>query len=168
MKRYFVFTRLLTVLLVLAGLAAGPSVLGAKESELKIVRVFTGWRDAESFKRISEYFDGKEHTGGEVVLRTHPELRAGYYFLARVTNPGTALDAKLVLQVVLPGNEVPHTFTFPVSLSTKSTVFNLGLTGADWPDAKSHPVAWKLDVVGGDGQVLTTEKSYLWERPAGS
>jgi len=44
-------------------------------------------------------------------------------------------------------------------------VLNLGLTGTDWPDAKTNPVAWKLDVLAADGRVLASEKSYLWEKP---
>lgn len=167
MKTPNVRRRLSIALLISGFLAALPSLAVAKESELKIVRVFTGWREAGSFKRISEYFDGREHTGGEVVLRTNSEARGGYYFLTRITNPGAPIEGKLVLQVILPGDNAPRSFTFPVSLPTKATVFNLGLTGSDWPDQKVHPVAWKLDVVAADGSVLTAEKSYLWEKPAG-
>jgi hypothetical protein len=162
-----VLPRRLITLLVLGCVVLLPSVAPAKDGDVKVVRVFTGWRDAASFKRISEYFDGKENSGREVVLRTHSEERAGYYFLTRIANPGAPVDAKLVLQVVLPGNTVPRTFTFAAALPAKDTVFNLGLTGGDWPDPKVYPVAWKLDVTAADGRVLATEMSYLWERPAG-
>ncbi|MBN8527563.1 MAG: hypothetical protein J0M02_19695 [Planctomycetes bacterium] len=64
--------------------------------DLSIVRTFTGWRDGASFKRISEYFDGKENTGRETVLRTHPEQRTGYYFLVRVANPGAPLPVRFM------------------------------------------------------------------------
>ncbi len=167
MKTALVRSRFPTLLFILGFLAALPSFGAAKEGELKIVRVFTGWREAASFKRISEYFDGKENTGGEIVLRTNAEQRGGYYFLTRIANPGAPVEAKLVLQIVLPGNVTPRTFTFPASIPTKDTVFNLGLTGTDWPDKKVNPVAWKLDVVTADGRTLATEKSYLWEKPAG-
>ena len=30
---------------------------------------------------------------------------------------------------------------------------------------KANPVAWKLDILGPDGHVLASEKSYLWEKP---
>lgn len=156
-----------SIFFLLAGFfAVLPLLALAKDGDLKIVRVFTGWRDAASFKRISEYFDGQEHSGSEVVLRTNAGDRGGYYFLTRISNPGAPVEAKLVLQIVLPGNAAPRSFTFPTSLSGGSTVFNLGLTGADWPDKRLHPVAWKLDVITSDGQTLTTEKSYLWEKPA--
>lgn len=146
--------------------AALPSALLAKEEDLTIVRVFTGWRDAASFKRISEYFDGKENTGGEAVLRTHPDQRGGYYFLVRTANPGAARSVKASLEVITAADAKPVSYTFPAELKAGATVFHLGLTGADWPDAAANPVAWKLDLLDAEGAVLATEKSYLWEKPA--
>ncbi len=143
-----------------------PSTAPAKEADLTVVRVFTGWRDAASFKRISEYFTGRENTGGEAIIRTHPDQRAGYYFLVRVKNPGTPLAVKFSLQLILPSNPKVQTFTFPADFQRGDTVLNLGLTGEDWPNPKANPVAWKLDIVGPDGHVLASEKSYLWEKPA--
>ncbi len=139
----------------------------ASATDLTIVRVFTGWRDAASFKRISEYFDGKENTGGEAVLRTHPDQRGGYYFLVRVTNPAAARPATARLQVITHTDAKPQTFTFTPALKAGATVFHLGLTGPDWPDAKADPVAWKLELTDAEGKVLATEKSYLWDKPAG-
>ena len=140
----------------------------AKEGDLKIVRVFTNWRDASSFKRISEYFDGKENTGGELVLRTHPEERSGCYFLLRVANGSTNVAVKLQLTLVTPTSAKPATFSFPVDLKSGDTVINLGLTGADWPDKKANPVAWKIDLLGTDGKSLASNASYLWEKPNGN
>jgi len=137
----------------------------ASASELTIVRAFSGWRDAASFKRISEYFDGKENTGHETVLRTHAAERAGYYFLVRTNNPGAPVAAQLKLQLIAPTEPKLRNFNFSADLKSGEAVLNLGLTGSDWPDAKANPVAWKLDVVAADGRVLATEKSYLWEKP---
>jgi hypothetical protein len=155
--------------------AALPSVAlslpnGAKEDTpsggLTVVRVFTGWREAASFKRISEYLDGRENTGGEAVLRTHPDQRGGFYFLVRAANPGAARSVKANLEIITTANAKPLSFSFPAELKPGDTVFHLGLTGADWPDAKLNPVAWKLDLLDSDGRILATEKSYLWEKPA--
>ncbi len=152
--------RILALLLALCGavpaFAAGPS----------IVRVFPGWRDAASFKRISEYFDGKENNGGEIVVRTHPDQRGGYYFLVRLANPGGPADVRLHLTVVTPDSATPREFTFPVSLPSGDKVCNLGLTGKDWPDAKVNAVAWKLTVLDADGREVATAKSYLWDKPS--
>jgi hypothetical protein len=140
--------------------------VSAPAAELTIVRAFSGWRDAASFKRISEYFDGKENTGGRRLIRSHPDQRAGYYFLIRTANPGAPAAVKIALQLSLPGDPKLRSFSFPADLPAGETVIDLGLTGPDWPDAKTNPMAWKLEILAADGRVLATEKSYLWEKPA--
>jgi hypothetical protein len=172
------FSPLLFAILAATVSAALPAILSAKASataealakagDVSIVRVFTGWRDAASFKRISEYFDGKENTGGGILLRTQPDQRAGYYFLVRAANSGAPVAVTVSVQMITPTDAKPRTYTFSTALKSGETVLNLGLTGIAWPDAKANPVAWKLDLLSADGQVLATEKSYLWEKPAGS
>lgn len=142
------------------------SALPLSAVDLTIVRVFTGWRDGASFKRISEYFDGKENTGDATILRTHPEQRTGYYFLLRVTNPGAPLKAKFQLQLISSGAPVQPAVVFPAEIAPGSGVYQLGLTGPEWQNPKSQPVAWQVQVVADDGRVLASEKSYLWEKPA--
>ena len=138
----------------------------SRADEVHFVRVWPGWRDAASFERISEFFDGKENSGSQVLLRTHPEIRAGFYFLARAANSGPAQPAaKLILSVIKPASPHPVSYTFPIALSAGDTVFNVGLTGDDWVGPKVHPVAWKIEIVATDGRLLGVEKSFLWEKP---
>jgi hypothetical protein len=142
-------------------------LLSVQAAEVEFVRVWPGWRDAESFERISEYFNGEENTGREVVLRTHPEERAGFYFLVRVANPGDLLsNARFVLNVISPASPDPKETVFPVEVPRRSKVFQLGLTGPDWTNSEIHPVAWKLELRSADGQVLASAQSFLWEKPA--
>ena len=150
-------------LILVFSLLVTPALVAA---DVTLVRVFTGWRDAASFKRISEYFDGRENTGGEAVLRTHPDQRGGYYFLVRVANAGAPRSVTARLSIISSANAKPRDFSFTPALGGCDTVFHLGLTGADWPDAKASPVAWKLELTDAGGQVLASEKSYLWEKPA--
>lgn len=152
--------RLFSSLALFAALAAS-----AAAADVTIVRVFTGWRDAASFKHISEYFGGRENTHGEAMLRTHPDQRAGYYFLVRAANSGAPVAVKVRVQMITPTDAKPKTHLFATELKSGETVLNLGLTGGDWPDAKANPVAWKLDLLSADGHVLATEGSYLWEKP---
>ena len=140
--------------------------VSASAADLRIVRVFSGWREAGSFKRISEYFTGRENTGGEVVLRTRPEQRGGYYFLVRTRNAGAAFEGSLDFQVVLPNSPQPRVFKFRATVPAGDAVFNLGITGTDWPGRDTDAVAWKLDLRNSAGESLATEKSYLWEKPA--
>ena len=144
-------------------------VLGvsAQAADVKFVRIWPKWRDAQSFERISEYFTGKENPGSQVILRSQPASRPGFYFLARVKNSGPALaTAKIVVSVIKPDSPQAKAYTYPTALPAGDTVFNLGLTGADWPSEKINPVAWKIEVLGPDGQLLAVQKSFLWEMPA--
>jgi len=140
--------------------------LSASAADVSIVRVFTGWRDAASFKRISEYFTGRENTGGETVLRTQPAERGGYYFLVRTDNDRAPFAGTLAIRVIVPDSPDARLFKFAVDVPAGNAVYNLGLTGTDWPDRKVDAVAWKLEVLGPGGEVLATQTSYLWEKPA--
>lgn len=140
-----------------------PALLcGATE----IVRVWPAYRDDASFRRISEYLNGQENTGAEIVLRTQAEPRDGYYFVTRVKTDSAVAGASFVLEVVQPGNPEVHTHTFAVDLPGGEKVYNLGLTGSDWPDAKARPAAWHLTVRAADGTVLAERASFLWSSSA--
>jgi len=158
--RHFLLSGLLALAFV--------SVARAADAGIAVVRVFPEWRAEGSFKRISEYFTGVENTGGEVVLRTHPEKRGGYYFLVRLTHAGAPQAVKFILTLITPDSAVSKVFTFPATVPDGKTVFNLGLTGADWTNPKLNPVAWKLDITDESGRAIAKEKSFLWEKPAGA
>jgi hypothetical protein len=152
--------RLLPVLLLLALPAAAPA------AGVEFVRVISGWRDAASFQRVSEYFGGRENTGGMIVLRMRPGERAGFYWLVRLKNDGAPVPgAKFELQVITPAAPEPKTFTFAAAVPAGSALYELGLTGADWPDAKARPAAWRLRLLAADGHTLIGEQSFLWELP---
>lgn len=138
----------------------------AHAASLEIARVFTGWRDAASFQRLTEYLDGRESTGGITMLRSRPGERAGYYWLVRLKNGGASLPgAKFELQVITPAAPEPKTFTFSADIPAGSPLYQLGLTGADWPGPKARPVAWHLQVLAADGTTLIAKESFLWEMP---
>jgi hypothetical protein len=152
--------RSLAALLVLV-----PAVVwgaAASAPNLRLVRVWPEWRTADSFVRISEYFGGKENTGGQTVLRSQPQERAGYYFLVRAEGKNAVAGARVELQVLLPGVERPKIVAFPAAIPAGGDVFLIGLTGADWPGEKTRPVAWRVAVLAADGAVLAEEKSFLW------
>lgn len=139
----------------------------ARAADVEFVRVWPAYREADSFDRIREYFGGSEAAGREVVLRTQPVERAGYYFLVRVKRSTAPAGTRFELSVIHPGTPEPKTYTFPADLPRSEVVFQLGLTGADWAAGpKGNPVAWKLALVDGQGRVLADQKSFLWEKPA--
>jgi hypothetical protein len=143
------------------------TALLAHAGEAEFVRVWPGWRDAESFDRIGEYFGRGEGDSGGIVVRTQPDARAGYYFLVRVKSAQALTGARFELSIVRPDSPETKPFTFPAALRSGDTVFQLGLTGAAWPGGKkASPVAWKLALVASDGRLLAEQKSFLWEKPA--
>src|SRR5205085_7644938 len=122
---------------------------------------------ADYFERIGEYFGRSESAGREIVLRTQAAERAGYYFLVRVKNHAAVPGAKCEVSVIRPDMPEAKVYNFPVTLRSKETVFQLGVTGADWPAGqKANPVAWKIALLSADGAVLAEHKSFLWEKPA--
>jgi hypothetical protein len=160
----FAMQRLLRFLplALLLGLTASAHAAG-----LEIVRISVRWRDTDSFRRVSEYLDGQENTGGITVLRTQPDNRVGCYWLMRLKNDGVPdARARFELQVITPAAPEPKTFILTGDIPTGQSLFELGVTGADWPPTKAQPPAWRLCILDADGKVLVVEKSLLWEKPA--
>ncbi|MES1167393.1 MAG: hypothetical protein ABUL68_05260 [Pseudomonadota bacterium] len=138
-------------------------------AEVGGVRVWPGYRTADSFDRIGLYFNGGENPPGETIVRTRPAVRAGYYFLVRLDNPAAAMaGASFELSVVTPASPAPQVFAFKADLPAGSHAFDLGLTGADWPGPKAAAVAWLLTVRAPDGSELAHQQSFLWARPDGT
>ena len=138
-------------------------------AELRAIRVWPGYRTSESFERISEYFSGQENPGNDTYLRSQPAVRDGFYFMVRLKNKGAAVEgARAEVQVITPDSPLPKTVsTFaPTTLRAGSHVYQVGLTGTDWPDATIQPVAWLVRFVSADGTELAREQSFLWSLPA--
>ena len=155
--------RSLAPLLLLVLLPAAP----VSAADLEIVRVFTGWHTAESFHRLGEYFGAKEKNEGITVFRTQAGEHSGYYWLVRLKNKSSRMSGnRFELQVISPSAPEAKTYTFPADIPPGSSVFQLGLTGTDWPGAKSRPVAWQLRLLAADGTSLLAKESFLWELPA--
>ena len=162
-RRHSLFALLLAFVVVFS-----PFAPAARAADATFDRLGPSWRDTDSFDRITEFLGGSEPTGGRTLLRTQPASRAGYYFLLRVkTTAALTTGATFELRVIRPDAPEPKLFFFPATAPSGDTVFDLGLTGADWPGGKkANPVAWKLTLLSADGRVLTEHKSFLWEKPA--
>lgn len=159
----FLPARILLAACILA--LAGCAGHAPKSGNVEVVRVWPGYRAAASFDRISEYFTNKENPGDEIILRTRPENRAGYYFFTRLKTPSDIEGARIVLDLITPDSPEPKTFTFPAPPLRKGAVLlNPGLTGDDWPDADAHPTAWRLRLLAADGSELFAQQSYLWSK----
>ena len=152
--------RLLFVLCVAGAATAAPA------PEFALVRVWPGWKEAEDFTRLREYFGAAPDSGPRRVLRTSPDQRAGFYFLVR-TRGAAVPAAVLELAVLRPDGPEPVTHRFPAALRAGGEVLELGLTGDAWPGGKrAQPVAWRLRVLGAGDRLLAEERSFLWVDPA--
>lgn len=154
------FLKVSLLFLIFSTLASALSA-----AEVTFVRIWPAWREAASFERISEYFGGKENTGRQTVVRTQATQRSGFYYLVRTDNPGDAITgARFELKVIRPDSPVARTYAFPAAVPAGGHVFNLGLTGADWPGQDTQPVAWHLRLLTADGCELGSGQSFLWSK----
>ena len=163
--------RVLLPVVVLISLAvAAPIQVGAGDAgEVRITRVWTRYREAHEFVRLSEYFSGKENTGSAIVLRSQPGQRDGFYFTVRVdaSGGGTLESGRVVVHIVAPDSDKPRTFDLPFETKPRHSLrFEIGVTGSDWKYGKSMPLAWKLEFFDSSGKPLASEQSFLWEKPA--
>lgn len=139
--------------------------LSAVGHAAEVVRVWPGYRSAESFQTIGEFFGKKEYTGGRLVLRTQPENRNGYYFLTRIEKADAIPGATARVQLIFAGSPLAKTYEFPVAIPEGKSVLNLGITGSDWPGAGVKPLAWRVTLLRPDGSELLSEHSFLWAQP---
>jgi hypothetical protein len=137
----------------------------ADAADVKFVRVWPDYRTADSFTRVGEYFGGKEHTP-ELLVRSQPAARDGFYFLARVKSAEALPGAILAIETVQPGSDIPSVHFLSVDLPQGSRAVLAGLTGNDWPSAKVKPTAWRLRLLSSGGVELARQHSFLWTLPA--
>ncbi len=148
---------------LLAALALAAPVL-ASAADVRLVRVWPEYRDSSRFVRIAEYFGGREKSP-ELVVRSQPDSRAGYYFLARFQSSEALPGSVLVLEYFMPGEELARVQFFPLDLPKGSRAVLAGLTGEDWPGARVEPTAWRLRLLGPTGTEVAREQSFLWSLP---
>jgi hypothetical protein len=144
------------------GLAAEPR---PPQAEPARPRVTAGYRAAEQFYRIAEFFTPGERTGGDIIRRSQPDERAGYYFTVRLRRyPYRDFVTEAIrLEVILPGDVEPSLFTFSLGpQQRRNPLILIGLTGEDWPDRRAVPLAWRLSFVDAEGTVFARDKSFLW------
>ncbi len=153
-------SRLSIVSLLALALASAASA-----ADVKFVRVWPDYRTADSFTRVGEYFGGKENTP-ELLVRSQPAERDGFYFLARFKSSEALPGAILAIETVQPGSDIPSVHFLSLDLPQGSRAILAGLTGNDWPSAKVKPTAWRLRLLSPSGAELARQQSFLWTLPA--
>jgi hypothetical protein len=136
---------------------------------VRVSYVYPRWQDDAQFRRISEYFTGRENTGGDIVVRTHSPVRSGLYF--RIGLPvGTQFPAHSTGTVEYIRSDSPdvrtHVFDLPALSLNPFTEICLGLTGESWPKRDLSLVAWRFTLKDNTGAILARRQSFLWALPA--
>ena len=119
------------------------------------------------FKRIPEFFTGKEFSGWKVYCRTNPADREGFYFVVKVTGdvPQSSADCHWLLEWITPLDPTAQQkkVSLPAQNILGKEVF-IGLTGSDWPDPSVQPIAWSLSLVDSKEGILGKSQSFLWSK----
>lgn len=152
--------------LIVFGLIASNATDAREAEKDTITRIWTEYRDEQSFVRLSEYFDGKENPGKAILLRTQPESREGFYFSIRLngTNGQPLQPGTLRLHIIAPDAENAESYDFALtSTNRKPSLVELGVTGSDWKYGDVLPLAWKIEILDSSGATMASQKSFLWE-----
>lgn len=164
--------RLLTSLALLCAVLATGLLPNAVIARPEIARLWTGFREARSFVRLSELFTGKENPGKRVILRSQPGERTGFYYIVRLVDRDRhpVPDGTVVLHVIPPDGDEPHVYRFPFKGDGRHKLrLDVGLTGKDWPyDREQLPLAWKIEILDATGALIDSRESFLWSRPRDS
>lgn len=132
----------------------------AARADLKILSA--QYREADSFKRISEHLTGQESQGRYAIYRTDAQRRSGFYISLKADRETTlATLATLSIQYVRPGSQDIEEATIPAPAPSKKRLL-IGLTDLAWADHEIAPAAWKITLKNAAGAPIDTAQSFLW------
>jgi len=153
MHRVFPFL----ILSLLPGLPAGA---------MSVETAYTRYYEAGEIRPISLYFGGSLLPQGyRSVLASQPADPAGQYFIARLRDTDTSRPAEARMTLILSNSKELSTHTWDLRETNLRKWIYLGLTGGDWPSEETQPMAWHIEFLDGQGNVLADWKSFLWEMP---
>ena len=160
----------LCILFLVYSMLNGHLVASTNTTEAPLIeQVRLKHKPAEDFKRIKEYFTGKEYMGDRMILRTKPQQsRTGLYWIVQSHRTLDQLppETQITLQYYEPGKNKPEQRRFILENAPKVNALYLGLNGKDAPPAEQLPLAWELRMEAPGGDLLARRKSYLWEMDA--
>lgn len=119
------------------------------------------------FKRIPEFFTGKEYEGSNVYCRSDTKEREGFYFVVKVSGSVVKISptAHWKLDWFSPLNPEAQTKKIPINNPDffGKEVF-IGLTGQDWPDHAVQPLAWRICLMNNTKEIIAESQSFLWSK----
>jgi len=136
-------------------------------AQVKISLRNKAYFSVRDFKRIPEFFTGKEFSGWEVYCRTNPSNREGFYFVVKVSGdiPQLNVGSHWLIEWITPLDPVAQQNKIPISdLKISGKEVFIGLTGSDWPDPSVQPIAWSISLVDSEERILGHSQSFLWSK----
>lgn len=136
-------------------------------NDIKIVDITPQKFSVRDFKRIKEYFNGgREYYGHKCIVRDDPANRGGLYFIVNFNKPLTELPSNIKVNIYLIFKEKLEAEKFSFKLPNKRPSFTaeayLGITSRNL--SKSDINAWKIELIGANGDQLALYKSYMWPK----
>lgn len=136
------------------------AIAASARAELTIIS--TEHRDADSFKRVSEYLTGKNSDGRYTVYRSDESTRDGFYISLLADKRSSISSVETVkVKFVRAGTQEVDTFEIPAGTVKKKRIL-VGFTGSEWANKKALPVAWKVEFLSGSGSIIESSQSFLW------
>lgn len=126
-----------------------------------------GYFKTADFKRIPEFFTGREYSGSKVYCRSDPLSREGFYFIVKVSASRDELsnNAHWKLDWISPKNLESQSIDIPID---NPDIFGkevfIGLTGEDWTDSSVRPLAWRLSLLNSEKGIIAESQSFLWSK----
>ena len=154
----FGFPAIFACLSFLASPCGGEVILEVRNREFFTVK---------DFKRIPEFFTGREFSGWKVYCRSKPQVRDGFYFVVKVGGKKQKLPINSHWFVEWVTSADPMVKTQKVSISNLKLFGKevyIGLTGDHWTDRSLKPLAWRLRLIDDQGITLGSSQSFLWSK----
>jgi len=134
---------------------------------LEIETAHPRYYKTDDIRTISEYFgSGKPEQGFRTLVPSIPAEPGGQYFICKLTRQsGSEPIAEARITLYTTSGKEPATHSWDLSGHLAGRWLYLGLTGADWPGESVLPLAWRIELLSGQGTLLAEWKSFLWEMP---
>lgn len=131
---------------------------------VSIDSAYTRFYEDGEIRPIRQYFGASLiGQGFRTVIASQPDQPRGQYFLAKLEGE-TSTPVQTARLTIYPsvGKDAVE-FTLDIEGKSLRRWLYLGLTGSDWPDPEIRPMAWKIELLGPGGTLLSEWHSFLWK-----
>lgn len=121
--------------------------------------------DAET-RTIGEIFSGKEHTHGQLTLRSQKSRDGMYFYVMFDWFSPDSIYKGTKIKIYVDSSDTPKVRTFEFIVpNTESLIreVRLGITGSDWKNKKATVNAWRIEFLDKDDNLLAQKQSWLWK-----